>query len=173
LALADQSLRYAVAACEFAVKVIMDWEGESIPFMAGDSLLASIALFYARPFTHNEFPGVLPKKWARYSNQKMQKAHHEMIACRHEIFAHSDPTVHKMNIIPAGVPLKQLNRDASHITYTVDSYSIPPSRIATWHETCTDLQGRLQEACFEMIEELYGSLELPKRQFPLRFNDGL
>ena len=173
LALADESIRYASAACDLVAKVIIEWKGKTLPFISGDCLMASIAVFYARPFTYNDFPGILPKKWTRFSTPALQRAHEEMIECRHEIFAHCDPKIHTMSIIPAGVIFPKMSHTFPHISYTINSYTIPPTRVVFWHRTCKDLQKRLEAASFEMLETLYGTLDLPQRQFPLRFNNGL
>ena len=68
-------------------------------------LQTAVFVCYACPFTENKPFGKLPKKWTRFSNNKFKDAHDELIEARHEIFAHSDMSIRKIQIVPSTVPV--------------------------------------------------------------------
>lgn len=173
LALADKDVRAALYACNAFLDLIHGWTGETIPYPTSDAFISSIVTCYARPFTSNDFPGVLPKQWRKFSDQQHQEAHREMIRLRHELFAHSDPTIHTMQIIPAGCYMRGVDRNAPRTSYQIRSQLIPPPRVVGFRDTCVELQARFEKAISEMLDELYDGMDLPKRAFPFRFNEGL
>jgi hypothetical protein len=173
LALADKDVRAALYACNAFLDLIHNWTEQTISYPVSDAFISSIVTCYARPFTFNDFPGVLPKPWRKFSDPRLQNAHHEMVTLRHELFAHSDPTIHTMQIIPAGCYMAGVGRNAPRTSYLIRSQLIPPPRVVGFRDTCADLQGRLEKAISELVDELYDGMDLPQRAFPFRFNEGL
>jgi hypothetical protein len=171
LALADKDARAALYACNSFLDMIHTRREETIPFPVSDAFISSIVTCYARPFTINDFPGVLPKQWSKFSGQRLQAAHREMLRLRHELFAHSDPTIHKMRIIPAGVGMRRIGRNAPKTSYLIQSELIPPWRVVGFRDACVDLQARLEKSISELLDELYGGMDLPKAEFSLRLDD--
>ena len=83
------------------------------------------------------------------------------------------PSLRKLTIIPAGVFTKEMGRAAPRTSYMMTAQTVPPTAVGELRATCVDLQGRLQARLTELIDELYGGMDLPHGVFGLRFDDGL
>lgn len=77
-----------------------------------------------------------------------------------------------MSIIPAGID-PGIGRPVPGNSWRIGSQLIPPWRVPDFRDTCKDLQTRLERAMTDLMEELYGKMDLPRRPFPLRFSEGL
>jgi hypothetical protein len=175
LAVAALDIGTAENYCNGLIDTI-DWS-KNIPFHLTDAFSAAILVAYARPFVQTRDPksvGVLPKKWHKFSNPHLQNAHETMLRLRDDLFAHSDQTMTRMTIIPAGVMMHRIGRPAPRTSWQLGRRAIPPAiTILNFRNACHDLRKRLEDAVSEAIEELYDKMELPRAEFALRFDEGL
>lgn len=175
LALADKDVRTALYTCDALIGLIMQWKGKVLPFEVAEAFISTIIVAYSRPFvqTSNSFPGKLPKKWHKFSTSEFQATHGEMLGHRHSLFAHTDPDVHKVTILPEGCLPKGIGPKPPQVAYSIDALQIPPHNVIRYRAVCADLQARLEAESQRILAELYGGMELPGRKFPLRYDDGL
>jgi len=175
LAVAALDVRTAEDYCNELIDTI-DWS-KNIPFHLTDAFSAAIVVAYARPFVQTRDPksvGVLPQKWHKFSSPHLQNTHETMLRLRDDLFAHSDQTMTPMTIIPAGVMMHRIGRIAPRTSWQLGRRAIPPATtILNFRNACHDLRERLENAVSEAIEELYGTMELPRAEFALRFDEGL
>ncbi len=68
--------------------------------------------------------------------------------------------------------MKEIGRVAPRTSYMMTAQTVPPTAIGELRATCVDLQQRLQARLNELIDELYGRMDLPQGKFRLRFDDG-
>ena len=177
LALAALDVRTAENYCNELFDSI-DWKsGKNIPFHLTDAFSAAVVVAYARPFVNTNDPrsvGELPKKWHRFSDPRLKETHDSMLRLRNDLFAHTDQTMSPMMIIPAGVEMKDIGRSAPRTSWQIGRRAIPPeTTLINFRNTCRDLRERLEDAVKAAIEQLYGGMDLPRTQFPLRFDEGL
>lgn len=140
-------------------------------------LFTSIVISYARPFTNNQPYGALPDKWARFNNEKQQTLHDDLIKARHEIVAHSDMSVRRAFIVPAGVVTgifgdgRELK--SSRVGHAVSYYLFKIPRIREIPDLTLDLGQRISNEIDDIIEKLYSGMDLPRAKFRLRIDEGL
>jgi hypothetical protein len=175
LALAALDIGTAENYCTELIDSI-DWSAKKIPFHLTDAFSAAVVIAYARPFVQtrdDRSVGVLPKKWHSFPNSQLQNAHETMLRLRDDLFAHTDQTLTPMTIIPAGVMMHSIGRIAPRTSWQLGRRAIPPATtILNFRNTCHDLRERLENAVSKALDDLYGNMELPGAQFPLRFDDG-
>lgn len=174
-ALADIDVRAAIAGADDFIALLarLGFPGDQLPYHLSDAFVAYIAVAYARPFNpgRRSIVPALPPRWGKFEDETMQRTHDMMLDVRHTIFAHSDPTYREMAIIPAGCAFG--NRVAPRTSFLVTKWVLPPTVIGELRATCVDLQGRLEKRIETLMEDLYGEMDLPRRRFPLRFDEGL
>ena len=167
LAVAQSDIAAAYSACELFIERV-----DSMSHPLYYPLLVTIVVSYARPFIDNRGFGVLPKQWRDFQNPKYQSAHDLIIKARNEVFAHRDTKVAKVVIVPPGVAFGGDN-PSSKVGFGIKSYWFKPSQVPLFRDTCADLGKRLLAAIEDLLEVLYGGMELPNARFPLRFDNGL
>jgi hypothetical protein len=177
LALAALDVRTAENYCNELFDSI-DWKsGKNIPFHLTDAFSAAVVVAYARPFVNtndSRSVGQLPKKWHLFSDPRLKETHDSMLRLRNDLFAHTDQTMSPMMITPAGVEMKGVGRPAPGTSWQIERRAIPPATtLVNFRNTCRDLRKRLEDAVIAATEELYGGMDLPRAQFPLRFDEGL
>lgn len=175
LVLADKDVRTALYTCDALIELIMDWKGKVLPFEVAEAFIATIVVSYSRPFVQasNSFPGGLPKKWHKFPTPELRDIHKEMLTHRHSLFAHTDPDVHRITILPDGCLPRGVGPKPPQTAYSIDGIQIPPQNVVRYRAVCVDLQKRLEEESQKILAKLYGGMELPRRNFLLRYDDGL
>ena len=168
LIVARSDITAALTACGLFIEKV-DRLGHDLYY----PLYCSIIICYGRPFSDNKPLGPLPSQWRKFSSPRLQATHNELIDARNSLIAHSDLKVRKVNIVPEGAKIGETNLQHHGIGLTIESYYFPLLRYRDIHDTCFDLGNRLNQAVEDEIEKLYGQMYLPKRAFPLRFDDGL
>jgi hypothetical protein len=173
LALADTDIRTAINVADDFIKLLKDWRKPKLPYHLSEAFVAYIVVSYSRPFirTRRSRVSPLPPRWSQFDNRRLQETHDLMVRVRHTLFAHSDPSLRMMSIIPAGVLMK-IGRPAPKISYMLTSQILPPTEVGNLRATCVDLQQRLEVRVKQLLDEIYGGMELPRREFSLRFDDG-
>ncbi len=155
----------------------IDWDKKKIPFHLTDAFSAAVVIAYARPFVqtkHVGFVGVLPKRWHHFSTPQLQNTHENMLRLRNDLFAHTDQSLTPMTIIPAGVMMNKIGRQAPQTSWQLGRRTVPPqTTILDFRSVCQDLRQRLETSISEMIDELYRNMELPRAPFRLRFDESL
>ncbi len=175
LALANKDVETALLTCNTFIQVIMQWKGKMLPLEIAEAFIATIIVSYSRPFvqTSNSFPGELPKSWHKFADKRLEAIHKEMLEHRHSLFAHTDPTIHKISIVPDGCLPKNLGPKPPQIAYIINGVQIPPQNVVRFKAVCEDLQQRLEVETQKLLYELYEGLELPRRKFTLKYDEGL
>lgn len=153
LALAHKDITGAELTCEGFKQVIMGISGK-LPYPTNYAFWTAIVTCYARPFIDNKGVGVLPKAWRSFSDGRLQRAHNLIMKARNEVYAHSDITIAKMFVIPAGAEMPGVGRRAPRPSWYFQSYEIPPDAIIDVHDCCTDLKQRLEKEVTQMTEAL-------------------
>jgi len=158
-------------ACDLILKNVKTLKDENLY-----PLTTSVVVCYSRPFTVNKPYGSLPKKWRKFDNPQYQFTHDKLLKARHELFAHSDVSVRKAQIVPPNVPFvieggKELNSPeiSTQVSYTL--FELGFFKIV--RETNLDLGKRIQIEIDKMIVDLYGDMQLPNEAFNLRVDEGL
>jgi hypothetical protein len=171
LLIARSDIHAAIEACKlFSERVTALGDDLYYP------LFAAIVVCYARPFTQNEPFGPLPQKWGRFADPGYQDVHDKLIAARQEMIAHSDMSVRKAKIVPAGARIgiwKEREISSSRVSAQTGFYLYPVGFFPRAWATATDLHQRIHAEAERLIVELYGGMELPARSFWLRLDDGL
>jgi hypothetical protein len=174
LALADTDVRTAINVADDFIDLLNEWRRPKLPYHLSEAFVAYIAVSYSRPFvqTRRSSVPVLPPRWGQFADKRLQRTHDLILRVRHELFAHTDPSLRKLMIIPAGVFMKEIGRIAPRTSYMMTAQTLPPTAIGELRVTCVDLQTRLQARLNELLDDLYGGMEMPQRKFPFRFDDG-
>lgn len=142
------------------------------------ALLSAIVISYCRPFTSNEGFGVLPAKWSHYSDARHRKWHDQLLKARNEVIAHSDQAIRQVTIVPAGIELRpklsgQLTPVSSEIGFEVQTYTFGIQHISKLGSMIGDVGKRMLSEIERLLQDLYGGMDLPRRKFPLRVDEGL
>ncbi|MCM2284283.1 MAG: hypothetical protein NDI81_05855 [Desulfobacula sp.] len=171
LLIARSDLNASLNACDLILKNVKSIKDENLY-----PLTTSVVVCYSRPFTANKPYGSLPKKWSKFDRQQYQDTHEKLLQARHELFAHSDMNVRKVQIVPPNVPLvidegrelksPEISTQVSYILFEIDFFKIV-------RETNLDLGRRMQAEIDKMIIDLYGNMQLPNEAFNLRVDEGL
>ena len=119
LALGDKDIRTALYTCDAFIELIRKWQGPKLPYEVSEAFFAAILVSYSRPFTENNFPGLLPKQWRRFAGKELQETHDEMLKNRHSLFAHTDAEIHRMTIIPDGCLPKSIGPKPPQTAYMI------------------------------------------------------
>jgi hypothetical protein len=136
-------------------------------------LLSAIILPYARPFTPGEGFGVLKNKWAQFDHPKWAQSHARILKARHELYAHSDALVRSVRIHPPGEQRFLAGKKIARVGYSIRGYLFTHSEIETIADLTYDLGQRLHAEVERLLKELYQGLDLPNKDFWLRFDEGL
>lgn len=139
-------------------------------------LFSAMVVCYARPFTNNRPYGSIPNRYERFESQRHRRIHRQIIDARHELIAHSDMTIRKAQIVPAGTRIGRhgdqdinsagLGSQVSHYFFTISMF---PEVKAT----AKIFGDRINSDIETLLHELYEGMELPKRPFDLKVDDGL
>ena len=171
LLLARSDITASLNACELILKDITDL-GEKRLY----PLTTAVVVCYVRPFTKNRPFGSLTKKWSKFSEVKFKNVHDKLIKARHEIFAHSDMNIRKVQIVPPNVSVIKNGKKeikSSHIGTQSNFYLFSIDFFKSVRRLILDLGGRLQKEIDRLINDLYSNLELPNKEFYLRIDEGL
>lgn len=137
-------------------------------------LVSAMAVSYAKPFVENDTVGTLKKEWSKFSNPKWDAMHRRILTARHEIFAHSDATVRQIKIVPPrDITLFNKTGKTHGIGFSIAAYGFTLLEVRTFAELSYDLARRLFTECERRIGELYDGMDLPQKDFSLRYHDGL
>lgn len=159
------------AACELFLKTVTDLSDDLYY-----PLFTAIVICYARPFTNNKPFGSLPDKWGKFMDPAQQELHDSLIKTRHELVAHSDYSVRKAMIVPAGTligRLKERELRSPKIGTQTNYYLFRIPQIRKIPLLTSDLGRRVNADIDVALEDLYGGMELPSGKFSLRIDDGL
>lgn len=169
MAVANKDVGAAEEICMAFLKHIFTTTRETIPYHTSEAFIGAIVTAYARPFMDNDSDLKLPKKWRVFDTKQLQETHDHMIRLRGEVYAHSDASLHPMTILPAGYDSKRLGRKVPQTSMELGSQTAPPESVIGFLAVAKNLRVRLEKAVFDEIDELYGSMDLPARPFPVRF----
>jgi|GEM_PF-756131 len=175
IALAELDVRTAIGVADDFIELMKDWPPKRpLPYHLSEAFVAHIAVSYSRPFVESRrsFIRPLPRHWSRFKNAELKRIHDLMISVRHTLFAHTDPTLVKVRIVPPGVKMPTLGIPTL-TSWTVNRQTLPPHAIGELRATCVHVHARLEWRIHELMEELYGGMELPQKMFPIRFDEGL
>jgi hypothetical protein len=135
-------------------------------------LIEAIVISYSRPFTPNDSLGELKKEWHRFQDARLQDAHRLILQARNELVAHSDMLIRKVVIQPPGDSKIEGYRSVG-VGYGIKGYWFTIEQVEIFCVTAGNLAKRLHEATEHLLEDLYGGMELPAKEFDLELNDGL
>jgi hypothetical protein len=171
LMLARSDMNATISACKLMLSTVTGF-GHELYY----PLYASIIICYARPFTKNKPYGALPNKWQRFDSQEGKRTHQKILRARHELVAHSDMTVRKAMIVPAGVVIgehdgKQIR--SPEIGTKTTLYYFPIKFFSSVHSNALEIGSRLNQEIDIIVAELYSDMELPGVAFDLRIDEGL
>ena len=169
LALAYKDISAAEIACEGYKKIIMDTKG-NLPYEVNYAFMGSIITSYSRPFVDNNSTGVLPSRWRKFGDLRLEAAHEAMIKARHEVYAHSDSKVSRLWLVPAGAEMKGIRRIAPRASWRFETYEVPPLAVMDFHDCCKDLKVRLEVEVSALVEEHCSQEGMPKQEFELKWN---
>jgi hypothetical protein len=136
-------------------------------------LLTAVIVSYAKPFTTNNGLGVLKKRWTKFDNPKWARCHERILKARHELFAHSDEAVRRVKICPPSQTSYLEGYKSVGVGFGIAGYMPTISEAETMAAVSYDLSRRLFSECERLIKELYDGMDLPTRDFLLRYDDGL
>jgi hypothetical protein len=139
------------------------------------ALAAAIVICYSCPFTasRRNSLGCLPGEWTKFKNPKLQLAHDTLLKARGEIVAHSDSETRQIKIYPPNIKPKGPSLPkSSRIAFAIKTYTLSQSQIKNSLDACEDLIARIMPEIEQLLEEIYGKMELPQREFVLRINEG-
>jgi len=171
LMVARSDMNAAISACKLMLSTV-DGFGHDLYY----PLYASVIICYARPFTNNKPYGALPNRWQRFDSQKKKQTHKKILQARHELIAHSDMRVRKSMIVPPGVVIgkhEEKEIKSSSIGTLTSLYFFPVRFFSLVQNNSIHIGSRLNKEIDEIVEELYGNMELPSVAFELRIDEGL
>ncbi len=170
LMIANSDIRAAKDACEFLLANPLP------PFHSlQHAMAAAIVICYSRPFTtsRRNSLGCLPSEWIKFKNSKLQLAHNTLLKARSEIVAHSDSETRQIKVYPPNIKPKEPSLPkSSRIAFAIKTYTLSQSQIENSLDACEDLIARMMPEIERLLEEIYGKMELPQREFVLRINEG-
>ena len=119
-------------------------------------LFFSLVIAYSRPFTGSYGVSRLSKKWSKFTDPELRKAHLELLEFRNKIVAHNDPEIVKVYLIPKGFVYifdgESITND--QMAYTV-KYTIPDiMNVNRYYELCSFQIERISEYIFERKDSL-------------------
>jgi hypothetical protein len=53
-------------------------------------MMAGVVVTYSRPFVRSDWLGILPPDFSRCDDGELRSTHHDLIAARHSLYAHTD-----------------------------------------------------------------------------------
>jgi hypothetical protein len=164
LTVARSDVAEAWNACELLLKRVKGM---------GDALYAPIyhaaVVAYARPFTANKPFGPLPARWSRFSSRRLQKLHETVLEDRNTFVAHSDADVREVSVVPPSY-LMPSGKSGGLTVQILTTYRAPDYFLAL-HEATVELSERFSERINELLDQLYGSGDLPLEPFALTFDN--
>jgi hypothetical protein len=135
-------------------------------------LFHAIVVFYGRPFTTNKPHGALPDRWSKLGVSRLQRMHDTLVDARNTYVAHSDAGVRTVRITPPtwlipgrGTPAGLSVQILFHL-YSLEFFDVA-------HETCSYQTTRMTEEIDLLLDELFGSRELPSEPFELTVDEAL
>jgi hypothetical protein len=133
------------------------------------SLLTSICVVYAKPFTNNSQVGMLSKKFARYSSPGLQRLHESLLNFRDNFYAHQNPVGRKLHV---RVEAEDLGEQIQYKFYPQAEVShLNPARIPDVLNMCKELWKTLDVKFYDLMDQLYGKRHWPTGKFTLNLND--
>jgi len=114
----------------------------------------AVVVCYGRPFTSNEDVGALSEKWRKFSNERLQVAHDQILNLRDKVVAHADLVYRPIHVLakgtelPNGVVTETMMITVGKIGLSIESY-------LAIRELAMDLLPRLNEAINEQCEVLF------------------
>jgi hypothetical protein len=168
LALAHKDIRAAELTCEGYKKLIIDTVGK-LPYDVNYAFMGSIITSYSRPFVDNKSSGVLPGRWRKFGDPRLQATHDAIIKARHEVYAHSDSAVSQLWLVPAGSVMKGIGRIAPRASWKFHTYEVPPDAILDYHACCMDLKERLEKEVSTLVEEYCAQKGIQTEEFELKW----
>lgn len=131
------------------------------------ALQNAIIVSYTRPFTSNKPFGPLEKEWSKFSDPKHAAIHLKIIRHRHQSAAHSDFDIRKVCIEPKGVIIKPMKTKSEEIGVTVRNEAFPISSFKVIEHLCLGLGSRIHQEVEKRIDEIFGNVNLPVKEFEL------
>ncbi len=138
-------------------------------------LVVAATVCYSRPFTANEPYGALPKRYARSLDDPRREFHSGVIEARHKFFAHSDLNDRSAYICPPGslIARKPSELRGSGIGSALGSILYHPDFFQKLRLLSLHMGGLVNADIEDLLQELYGGMDLPAAKFKLRIDNGL
>jgi len=165
IVVARQDIKAALDACKLFLAKVRSI-GDDLYF----PLLTAIIVCYSRPFSNNKPFGPLAKKWHAFDNAQLAETHKKILQLRDKTIAHSDLEIRKVFIFPKGTLIGNAGL-RSGLGVTVRDIALPLKIFPVIKATCLDLGSRLNLAVEKELQALFGSKELPPKEFELTFDD--
>ena len=171
LAVAQSDLIHARAACRYFTEHVND-----IAHTIYYPLFVTIVICYARPFTDNDTFGRLAKSWGTFHDERLQRSHDLMLKTRNEVVAHSDATVRRIHIVPAGVAYPfTFTTDKPVISkshgFMIDTYLLQPDHFTDALDTICQVLDRFRPEVDRLFDLLYAYESLPPQIFPMTIDE--
>jgi hypothetical protein len=181
LVLAHSDIDSAYRTCELFGEKVALAEKHNYEPTAGFSnplyspLVEAIVISYARPFTDNRGIGILPKKWSQFPDARLLQAHQMILRYRNQLVAHSDQEVRRIQIMPPNGSRFPNRKGYTALGpgFTVRGFGIRLSQVEVFYKLCGYQGQRLWNDVEKLLDELYGGMELPHREFDLKITEGL
>lgn len=132
-----------------------------------EPLFLAIVVCYARPFVDSKGFGRLPRQWEHFQDGNLQAAHNDLLRIRHEIVAHSDAGVRKVQIVPPGATLEPLGGTSPKYGWIIETYRLAPSRFCEFFAVFRNIIDRLEKAILGELEGIFGKQPPILAPFPL------
>ncbi len=171
LLFARSDLQAAREACNLFIKTVDD-----IVHPLYYPLYASIVVCYVRPFTNNKPFGSIPKRFYRFSDQSLKELHNELVDARHEFIAHSDMRLRRALIVPKGVAFGKINGKDLKFSKTgtaINNTFQPVAKFSEYLKLIIFNEKRIKSDIDKLTNELYGGMDLPRKSFDLKIDEGL
>jgi hypothetical protein len=169
--------RTDLSAAQFALKTILTQMTKGLRDPLIYPLHTAAIICYARPFTRNKETGTLPATYSRFDSDEANAAHRDALDVRHKFVAHSDFDARRPRIYPAGwkVGTDSTGREIGdkHVNADVQTVLLGRRVCIRLHDNCIEILNRLHADIDEMLQQLYGGMDLPTRPFALRIDAGL
>lgn len=165
IVVARQDIKAALDACKLFLSKVRSM-GDDLYF----PLLTAIVVCYSRPFSRNKPLGPLPKKWHTFDKPEFTKIHETILDLRDKTIAHSDLAIRKVSILPKGTPIGNSGL-TSGLGVIMRDVALPMEIFPRIEAVCLDLGSRLNLEVKKEIRALFGSKDLPPKEFELTFDD--
>lgn len=162
LAYASRAVSHVLTTCDFYLKYIRD---DRHPMFI--PLICSICVTYARPFTDNGGVGMISRKFARYSDPKLQRTHDLLWESRKRFYAHQDATATKIALSGKKSPLQEVrvavtrtrtpNSDVLDFGLIYPEIRLRSIVIPDIRELCVELARRLHLETNATLTKLFSS----------------